>query len=88
MMKRSCSLLVATSIDFMKNRHFNCEFCDTMTETGFVEIEVKRQGKDFTSKMKAEICPNCKEEYFDGGKLVEFESNVKKQLAGQKKQAA
>jgi len=65
----------------MKNNHFKCEFCDTLTETEFVSRKVTRQGKQFILEMEAEVCPNCKEEYYDGGKLLEFEKSVKKQLA-------
>jgi len=65
----------------MKNNHFKCEVCDTLTKTGFVSRKVVRKGKQFVLEIEAEVCPNCKEEYYDGGKLLEFEQSVKKQLA-------
>jgi YgiT-type zinc finger domain-containing protein len=58
-------------------KHLHCAFCDTLTETKLVSVKKIRQGKTFNLEMKAEVCPNCKEKYYDGAKLQEFEKSIK-----------
>jgi hypothetical protein len=58
-------------------RHLHCVFCDTLTKTKFISLKKIRAGKNFIFKMKAEVCPNCKEKYYDGAKLLEIEKYIK-----------
>ena len=65
----------------MKERHLNCEFCGTLTETKIVELKATRDGREFVSQIEAEVCPNCKEEYYEGESLLQFEEMIEKSLA-------
>jgi YgiT-type zinc finger domain-containing protein len=58
-------------------KHLHCAFCDTLTESKIVTLTKTRKGRKFTLEMKAEVCPNCKEKYYDGAKLQEFEKSIK-----------
>ncbi len=62
------------------DKHLRCDNCDTLTQTEFVSKTVKRKGKPFTLECYAEVCPNCKEIYFDGPTLVNFEKSIEKNL--------
>ncbi len=58
-------------------KHLHCAFCDTLTKTKLVSREKIRNGKGYSLQMKAEVCPNCGEQYYDGERLAEFEKMVK-----------
>jgi YgiT-type zinc finger domain-containing protein len=60
-------------------KHLTCEFCETITEKKLTVLEATRKNKTFAMMMDAEVCPNCKEEYYDGQKLIQFEEAIKKQ---------
>lgn len=64
----------------MKNEHFHCAFCDTLTKTKIVPFQIKREGQVFEMQTKAEVCPNCNEKYYDGDTLIKFEKVVDKIL--------
>ncbi|MGI8668477.1 MAG: hypothetical protein ACR2J3_01370 [Aridibacter sp.] len=53
--------------------HLTCEFCGTRTENKLTVLEATRRNKPFAMMIDAEVCPNCKEEYYDGQKLIQFE---------------
>jgi YgiT-type zinc finger domain-containing protein len=58
-------------------KHLHCAFCDTLTESKIVTLTKTRKDRKFTLEMKAEVCPNCKEKYYDGAKLQKFEQSIK-----------
>jgi uncharacterized protein with PIN domain len=45
-----------------------------------VRLKKVRQDEEFNLQIKAEVCPNCKEEYYDGKTLNNFEEMVSKKI--------
>ncbi len=66
-------------------KHLYCAFCDTLTKAKIVRLQKVRQGEEFNLQIKAEVCPNCKEEYYDGKTLNNFEEMVSKKLTEEDK---
>jgi uncharacterized protein with PIN domain len=62
-------------------KHLHCDFCNTLTGTKLVSVKKIRDGKTFNLEIKAEVCPNCKTKYYDGGKLQKFEKYIKEKLS-------
>jgi hypothetical protein len=60
----------------MKPKHLHCAFCDTLTETKQVDIKDVRSSRK--TRIVAEVCPNCKEQYYDAAVLIKLENSGKR----------
>ena len=66
--------------------NITCDACGETTETKFVSKSFKRKGQTFSfQNVKAQVCPNCGERYFDGKTMLAIEKEMK---AGLEKIAA
>lgn len=49
-----------------------------MTETKFIKLKDVRNGKKYEFEFYAEVCPNCKEQYYDADTLIKLEKAADK----------
>ena len=59
------------------NKHLICEKCGGETETKFVDKNIFHKGQNyFIENIKAEVCPDCGERYFNANVLLEIENRI------------